>query len=112
MRVIHTVKYAMYRRLAWAIVLVFLCSLPFITWAQNKPGVVPQDVIDQGADTELVYKGACPDHPTTNCLIGLHVSGVYALVLRFNQHGVLVEVLRLEENKSPQLLWRHVDYTI
>lgn len=114
MRVIHTIKYAMYRRLAWAVVLGFLLFVIYSAdlFAQNKPDTVPQHVIDQGHDTVVVYKGPCPDHPTTNCVIGVHASGNYALALRFNQYNVLVEILRLEDDKSPQLLWRHRDYTV
>jgi hypothetical protein len=94
--------------LVLAIVFVSLCALPFLAFAQNKPEDIPQDVIDQGRDVVIVHQGTCerPGKVEVQCIVGLHVSGTYGLMLIGNEHGVVVQVIRLEGD-SERILWTH-----
>lgn len=57
MNVIRTTKYAMLRRLGWlALVLVLLCALPFVAFADKPPKELYQHVIQTAVP---IHQGEC-----------------------------------------------------
>lgn len=109
MQVIQTYRYSMLRRLAIAIVLVALCALPVLVFGQTQPAVVPPHVIAIGEGVETVYVGQCPrPSGNMNCMVGMHPTQPYGLMLLFNKHNVLVKVLYLDNvRKAESTLWSH-----
>ena len=117
MQVIRTTKYAMFRRLIAGVVLfvlfVTLAVLADMASAQSKPYPIPEAVKAQGLDVEIVFKGKCPYQGRDMlCIAGVHSSGEYGLMLLYNDHGILVMVVKLAVGGGDQMLWTHPDYRV
>lgn len=113
MQVIRTRSLA--STLRWLIVgfVVFLVLLiaAASAFAQREPSKIPPEVMAQGNGVHIVDKGRCqrPEGPR-NCMYGLHVSMTYAMILVYNDHGVLVQVIRINDDAKERLLWQHPAY--
>lgn len=98
----------------WAVIvvgLVFIAAVMNETMAQTSPSKIPPEVMAQGNGVHTVDKGRCqrPEGPR-NCMYGLHVSMTYAIILVYNDHGVLVQVIRINDDAKERLLWQHPAY--
>lgn len=70
MQVIRLARYAMLRKLwALAVILVFLCALPFVVW--GAPQTPPQALLDRANAHPIVYDKKCNFQSMTavECLI-------------------------------------------
>lgn len=101
------------RRLAFAfVVFLILLVAAASAIAQSSPSPVPPDVLAQGEGVAVVDRGPCqrPEGPML-CMYGLHASMSYAMILVFNQEGVLVQVFRINGDQVERKLWQHPGFT-
>jgi hypothetical protein len=97
--------------LKWAVALVLVLAATAVF--ALKPAKVPDAVLKAGQDVQTVFKGLCPREPAPMlCVVGVHISGQYGMLLLFNERGVLVQVLRLNEDGTESLLWTHPEYGV
>jgi hypothetical protein len=78
-----------------------------------KPAKVPDPVIALGQGVQTIHKGVCP-RPGGDmlCIVGMHETEPYGMMLLFQEHGILVQVIVLEPPDKEKIVWTHPDWTI
>ena len=94
-----------------ALFLVLACAAPAVF--AMKPEKVPDHIIALGQDVQTVHKGVCKrPHGDMLCIVGMHATKPYGLMLLFNEEGVLVQVIGMEPPDKETILWSHSLYGI
>ncbi len=104
MNVIHTCKFAMLRRLTWAVVLVALCILPALVWAD----VPPQPLLNYISSHKLINSKKC-DVPflnvkSTECMVYLDKKKDRIWVVLFDSKLNITHVIVNNKGKE-ELVW-------
>ena len=94
-----------------ALAIVLACAATAV-FGQTKPAIVPPEVVKLGEGLQTIHKGTCP-RPGGDmlCMVGVHLTEPYGLMVLFNEHGVLVQVVYLDNvRKAESVLWTHPEY--
>ena len=98
-------KYSMIRKLwAWSVILVFLCALPFVVWADKPPDSLFKRVT---TTSQLVHRGECNvksmNLAEVPCLIFYDEANDLVWVVVFDQkngeHAVTYVILSKEDHE-------------
>lgn len=95
--------------------IVFLVSVGFWGAANAlKPAKVPDHVVALGQGVQTIHKGVCPRPKGMDmlCIVGMHMTEPYGMMLLFQEDGILVEVLVLEPPDKETSVWKHPDYGV
>lgn len=113
MQVISLTKYSMLRKLwAWSVILVFLCALPFVVWAE-KP---PRDLLSQVTTTKPVHDGLCNFQAMKHveCLIYNDLARDVVWLILFDEKDdemTITHVIGVKNNQE-YVLWCRQDVCI
>ena len=94
-----------------AVLLVALCAVPAVF--ALKPLRPPDEVVKLGENVVVIYNGTCArNQQEVRCLVGVHDTATYGLMLLFNNEGVLYQVIRLDPPTQETVMWTHPDWSI